>query len=209
MYNILTIGYDCSPAAALRNMKKRSTALPFDWIVSNINSIEKCFANNFAKFHTNLKLVQNNQRLIDEYGFLFPHDYPLNNMNMNDISNNNNNLGEGVFGEELGKTIRSNWNEYYITVKEKYDRRIERFLNIVNSNKPIIVLCRYSTDQVFYLRELFVKYYNKSNIFFINSSQQVYSDENIYNIYTEQNGEWNEENIWRSKFEEVCGRINS
>ena len=49
MYNFLTIGYDCSPAAALRELNLRNEALPFDWVVSNISSLEKCFQDNFMK----------------------------------------------------------------------------------------------------------------------------------------------------------------
>ena len=37
-FNYLTIGQDCSPAAALRNLNLRDFALPFDWVVSNINT---------------------------------------------------------------------------------------------------------------------------------------------------------------------------
>ena len=54
MYNFLTLGYDCSPAAALRNLELREHALPFDWVVSNVNSIHKCIEENFSVFHRNL-----------------------------------------------------------------------------------------------------------------------------------------------------------
>ena len=40
-YNYLTIGYDCSPAAALRNLNLREFALPFDWVVSNVTILEE------------------------------------------------------------------------------------------------------------------------------------------------------------------------
>lgn len=42
-FNYLTIGYDCSPATALRNLNLREFALPFDWIVSKISSLDNCF----------------------------------------------------------------------------------------------------------------------------------------------------------------------
>jgi hypothetical protein len=79
MYNFLTIGYDCSPAATLRTLNLREFALPFDWVISSITSIQKCFEDNFIKFHTNLKFNDKKQKLIDSYGFEFPHDYPRNN----------------------------------------------------------------------------------------------------------------------------------
>jgi len=54
MYNFLTVGSDCSPAAALRSLDIREFALPFDWIVTNINGLEICFRDKFQNFHKNL-----------------------------------------------------------------------------------------------------------------------------------------------------------
>jgi len=195
MYNFLTIGYDCSPAAALRQLNLRKFALPFDWVQSNIKSIDKCFADNFSKYHTNLRLNHDISRLIDEYGFEFPHDYPRE-----DVSDNADNVGDGVFGEEK-KYIVNNWSNYYNIVKEKYNRRIARFQTILNDAKPIIVLCRYSTTDVMRLQELFAKYYNKTNIIFINSSSQTYITETIINCNAERNNIWNEAQIWKENID--------
>jgi hypothetical protein len=197
MFNFLTIGYDCSTATALKNLNLRTAALPFDWVQSNINSIQLCFQDNFAKFHTNLKFNHSKTRLIDEYGFQFPHDYPFS-----DISNNET-LGEGIFTEEKNKSIVEYWMNYYSIVKEKYDRIIKRFLNIVNDTKPIIVLCRYNTCEVLILQKLFLKYYNNNNIIFINSSSEVFSNTQIYNCYTEKNGIWNDISIWKEYIDMV------
>ena len=191
-FNYLTMGYDCSPAAALRELNLRDYALPFDWVVSNINTLEKCFETNFENYHTNLFFNHNKKRLIDYYGFQFPHDYPLNHM-----SDFENNIGEGVFAEENGKVITDNWPDYYKIVLDKYSRRIERFKNIINNTKPIIVLCRYNTSQVLQLHALFIKYYKIKNIYFINSSNEIFENDNIKNIYTEKNNVWNDVNIWK------------
>jgi hypothetical protein len=53
-YNILTLGYDCSPAAVLRNLGLREHALPFDWVVSSPQSLNACFKERFQKYHTDL-----------------------------------------------------------------------------------------------------------------------------------------------------------
>ena len=127
-YNYLTIGFDCSPAAALRELNLREFALPFDWVVSNINVLQMCFETNFKYFHKNLKLNYNKTRLIDYYGFQFPHDYPFDSNNIDDSK-----IGEGIFGEELDKQIIDNWSEYHEMVLEKYKRRIERFYNYLGS----------------------------------------------------------------------------
>ena len=89
----------------------------------------------------------------------------------------------------------------YNIVKEKYNRRIARFQTILNDAKPIIVLCRYSTKDVIRLKELFAKYYNKTNIIFINSSSQTYITETIINCNTERNNIWNEAQIWKENID--------
>jgi hypothetical protein len=197
MYNFLTLGYDCSPAAALRSLNLREFALPFDWVISNIRILELCFKDNFENFHKQLYFNHNKTRMIDYYGFEFPHDYPLT-----DISNNEF-VGEGIFGEENGKCITDNWKNYYNIVKSKYDRRIERFLNIMNDDKPIIILSRYNANEVIKLQSLLKKYYNKTNIIFINSSTQSFEIKNIINIYTEKNGIWNDSIIWTETINKV------
>jgi len=169
-YNFITIGYDCSPAGALRNANLRTAALPFDWIVSSIKSLDRCFNDNFSGFHTDLKYNTWKTRLIDKYGFEYPHDYPvclLDNNVIVDISCNSEKVGEDFFRETVNTIIVPDWINYYDTIKEKYARRIQRFLDIVNNPLPIIILCRYNVNDVKLLKQLFSKYYNKHNIVFI------------------------------------------
>jgi len=201
-FNYLTIGYDCSPASALKDLNLREFALPFDWVVSNIKSLQKCFETNFVDFHKKLVFNYNKTRLIDYYGFQFPHDYPLTHM-----TNFENNIGEGVFGEENGKFITDKWYHYYGVVLDKYNRRIERFKNIINDTKPIIVLCRYNTKDVLELQELFIKYCKNKNIYFVNSCNELFENEYIKNIYTEKDNKWNDINIWKEGIDDVIKKI--
>jgi hypothetical protein len=201
-FNYLTIGYDCSPAAALKGLNLREFALPFDWTVSNIKVLQMCFENKFKDFHTNLTFNYNKTRLIDHYGFQFPHDYPLKNM-----TNFENNIGEGVFGEENGNCITENWYNYYSIVLNKYNRRIERFNNIINDTKPIIVLCRYNTKDVLELQKLFIKYYKNNNIYFVNSCNELFENDYIKNIYTEKENKWNDINIWNEGISNIIKKI--
>ena len=201
-FNYLTIGYDCSPAGALKVLNLREFALPFDWVISNIKFLQRCFETNFEDFHKKLTFNYNKTRLIDHYGFQFPHDYPLTNM-----TNFENNIGEGVFGEERGKFITEKWSDYYDTVLDKYNRRIERFKNIINDTKPIIVLCRYNTKDVLELKELFIKYYKNNNIYFVNSCNEVFENDYIKNIYTEKDNKWNDINIWKEGIDDIVKKI--
>jgi len=202
MFNYLTIGHDCSPAAALKNLNLREFALPFDWVVSNINSLELCFESNFEYFHKHLIFNNNNTRLIDYYGFQFPHDYPLIGTSVIE-----NDVGEGVFGEENGKCITDKWHDYYDIILNKYNRRIERFKNIINDTKPIIVLCRYNTSGVLELQRLFMKYYKIENIYFVNSYHEYFENDKIKNINTEKNDIWNDIDIWKQGIQDIIQKI--
>ena len=201
--NYITLGYDCSPSGALRSLNLRPFALPFDWIQSNVYSLDKCFEENFAGFHKNLRYNSSKTRLIDAYGFEYPHDYPLGNTTA-DI----NTIGEGVIGETSGKSICANYMDYYNIVYEKYKRRIHRFLNIMNDEKPIIVLCRYHTYHVLKLQEILLKNYKKENIYFVNSSNEPVETDKIINVFTEKNNIWNEIAIWESGIEHMKSKIS-
>jgi hypothetical protein len=203
-YNFLTIGTECSPAAALRSLNKREFALPFDWVASSLPSLQSCFKDDFKLYHTGLHLESSKQRLIDAYGFKFPHDYPT--LKADTVTSES--IGEGAFVEEKGVSIVSNWAEYYDVVKEKYDRRIERFRRIMADPKPIIVLCRHNTNNLLLLQKLLTYYYNKHNIYFINSHSQKYESPNSINIYTEKNGIWNETAIWQQGLDRMLVKMN-
>lgn len=187
-HNYITLGCDCSPAAALQTLELREQALPFDWVVSNIHVLDMCFKERFQRYHTGLQY--NHTRLVDVYGFQFPHDYPTNDASGTAV-------GEGTNPEAI---ITPEWSTYYNTVKAKYERRIERFLTIMADPKPVIVLCRYSMEGVKHLKTMLSVYFQKTNVFFVNST----SDPNdpmfpwIYNCNTEINGAWNQSEIWKA-----------
>jgi hypothetical protein len=200
--NYLTVGYDCSPAAALRELGMRDFALPFDWVTSNINAIQMCFETDFELFHKNMTFTKNKTRLVDCYGFEFPHDYPLSDTR--DVEK----AGEGTFAES-GKCISDKWREYYSIVLEKYSRRIERFKRIINEPKPIIVLCRYSTKDVLKLQKIFMQCYKVKNMYFVNSSSEKFENENIQNVHTERNNVWNDAKVWKEGIDAMIKRIES
>jgi len=191
-FNCLTLGCDCSPAGAARNLGLRVTAYPFDWVISYIPSLELCFATNFEHYHKNLTLTEDKKKLIDYYGFVFPHDYPLKHTNINEEE-----IGEGIYGEENSKIIVDNWMDYNHIVVDKYARRIERFKNIINDPKPIIVLCRYNTPDVLHLYNLLVKYYNRTDFYIVNACSYPFENNNIININIEKNNIWNDNNVWK------------
>lgn len=189
----MSLGYDCSPAAALRVLNLRDEALPFDWVVSNLKIICDCIEDNFANYHCQLQFNASHSRLVDKYGFQFPHDYPFNENVYEDAH-----IGEGVFGEEVQKKIIHNWANYHSLVLEKYARRIERMYNYLRDDKPIIVLCRgYDLQTITEFIRYIGSKFNKRNIYFVVSSKYKYISQQIITCDTEANGTWNEANIWQ------------
>ena len=194
-FHFIPFGSDCSPAAALRNLSLREFALPFDWIVSNVHILETCLKDKFSIFNTQLKMNHTKTRMIDAYGFQFPHDYPLQKENMTE-SEKTDSIGEGVYGES---TICDTWMEYYDVVMEKYLRRIKRFYNCMNDRStPIIVLCRYNSADVLRLQTILTTHFSRTDIYFVNSnSRSMGTFDKIVQIYTEKNSVWNEAAIWK------------
>ena len=190
--NYMSLGYDCSPAATLRNLDFRTEALPFDWVVSDLQILINCIDDNFDNYHKNLYFNNRRSRLIDSYGFQFPHDYPFDSNNIDDSK-----IGEGIFGEELDKQIIDNWSEYHEMVLEKYKRRIERFYNYLGSNNPLIILCRgYPVNNINSFGSYLANKFKKNNIYFVISSKEIFKGNNIITCDTEKNGSWNDASLW-------------
>ena len=173
--SISTNGYTTS---IVRNLGLRIRPLPFDWVNTNIESISQCFKDDFKKFNKNLNVIDNdNNHVIDEYGFVFKYDYPLyTNKNILDYSQ-----------QFLDSFIQNNKINDIVT--EKYISRINHFHEIMNSTDPIICLCNYSIKDVIKLQELFITYYNRTpeNLYIINISlsplyDSLYIPLNIYNV---------------------------
>lgn len=129
-YEIIPFGLNCTPAHYLRGMGLRVTALPFDWNVTPVQSAIQLMENGFTDFMEaeNLIFLPPVDRLLfDElgvqleikndiitpvvckkYNILFPHDFP------------------------------KDYQGCLATVQAKYQRRIERFMELLNSNVHLI-----------------------------------------------------------------------
>jgi len=181
-------------------MGLRDAALPFDWIVSSVPALEQCLSEDFARFHTELRFNHDRTRLIDAYGFEFPHDYPLD-----DKIEPSDRIGEGTIGEESGKGISVHWPDHYEMVMEKYRRRIDRFRPILQMTEPITVLCRYSTPEVLLLREVLIRFVKTDQILFINACSEPFYNDWIINVNTERDGKWNDPMIWKEAIDYNMG----
>jgi hypothetical protein len=175
----ITLGQDCSPATALRNLNLREYALPFDWIRSTPEIVSRVIENNFNGFHQSLKLSENRRYVIDSYGLEFPHDYPTikqDELHINDTEE------AGGINEDV---IREGWEDSIKTIQEKYKRRIDRFHAIMNADEPVIALYSGQISSIALFRDAFFKRYNKANIFYVVLSEEVVTDKETRQLLDE------------------------
>lgn len=205
-YLLLGIGHDCSPAAALRSMGLRQEAYPFDWVQTHSIGLRQCLSDGFLYFHGNLRLMEHGRRMIDQYGFQYPHDYPVigleDEQEKHEIQEK---AGEGIFAEEMSRPIVSHWSTYYDLVKEKYNRRIQRFRQVFSGTKPIILFSRYPDNDARELLTWFREFYQRNDIYMVNSSSD--GRHGIVNgcitVWTERDGIWNCADRWREGLDAV------
>jgi len=162
--NYICIGQHCSPATALRYLNLRAYALPFDWIRSSPEILSDVISDDFKGFHEGLQLSENKQYIIDSYGLEYPHDYPT-------IKNESD-----EFGENVECIIIESWKDFIPEIQEKYKRRIERFQGIMNSSEPVIALFIGEISGISKFKEVFLKKYNKTNIFYVVLSEEIIDD---------------------------------
>lgn len=196
--HFVSIGHDCSPATTLRNLGLRSKAFPFDWVQTNIHGIKQCLIDDFSQFHENISRMDHGRRMMDAYGFQYPHDYPLVGHSEEDDKS----VGNGAFSEDLHRPIVNNWLLYYPTVKDKYNRRIQRFRELMNDrNIPICFLSRYPEMDAKYLLEFLRAHFKRNDLFMVNSCPDARQDQDLStglsSIWTEKHGIWNQSECWQ------------
>jgi len=140
--------------------------------------------------------------MVDTYGFQFPHDYPFSNCDYDKDS-----ISEWRTHEDVGGKIVNNWKDYYPEVKEKYDRRIQRFRDIGISANPIIVLMRRPISHALQIRDALVKYYNRRDIFLVVATPETYESDVIVTCLPEIYGDWNNKDIWSTAINCVLQKI--
>ena len=134
-YTIISIGYNCSIKMYIKSIIDQETHL-FDWIGTSMWGVNKFINNNFDLFNKNdfdsISLFigdtpDKNMFGNKKYNFRFIHDLP-NGMTFDKtlIQKNSN-----------GQIIKIN---YYDAFKTKYERRITRFKELLESTKSIVFI---------------------------------------------------------------------
>ena len=104
----------------LRSNNIRCTAFPFDWIRSSFNGLCNLLKNDFSDFLNPQYLTfETNFLLNKKYTIAFHHDFPAERT------------------EGRVEYIKEKYLDFLEDVSKKYQRRIDRLYNVLNSEKRV------------------------------------------------------------------------
>ena len=163
--HFISLGYFCSIASELERIGLRDCSSPFDWIISDWKGIEKAIITKFENFlvYENMYQDKNNYAHYEDknYGFKFFHDF---------------------------SKYKSLDSQLY-NVKQKYQRRIERFFE--NIKEPTLFIRYISSEngdeELRYIERNYkiindmIKGYNENNEICFIANSDIYSE--ILNVF--------------------------
>ncbi|ARF08743.1 putative papain-like cysteine peptidase [Catovirus CTV1] len=127
MVKYISLGCNCSVKEQLSRNGINDQTLPFDWIkIKDFDQVIRMISNNFSNFMDNLIFMKND----DEKKFFVEKDKTKKSQ----IYGNN----IATFYHDF--CCEEDYNTQYEINKEKYQRRIERFYNILKSDEKIIFI---------------------------------------------------------------------
>lgn len=122
--NVVYLGGDCQGAYQLYHNGLRQAAFPFDWTVASCNDVSQLLLTKFDGFMQkgNLELVRhangNPHYVLDKKtGVRFHHDFTKED-----------------------HSVDENFMQHYDREKEKYTRRVSRLLDLLTSDKNLLIV---------------------------------------------------------------------
>lgn len=75
---IVSIGSACKIASATRHNNLRTTAYPFDWMITSMSALTALFTDDFSNMFIPEQMHESEagNSVIDKYGLIFIHDFP-------------------------------------------------------------------------------------------------------------------------------------
>jgi len=187
-YDFITLGFNCVPALILKELGLRKYSLPFDWNITNNMQVINCIEHDFNKFHKNLSMILDGHWMIDECGIQYPHDYPV----------------------DENECIVDNWKDYYQDNVNKYNRRIERFKNILQNDKPIIAVYLGKFQWATIIHNYLCKKFNKRFIFIVGTYEKIKSkNSDLIVCNLTNNEESRNKDFWITSINEAISKIQN
>lgn len=185
---VISLGGDCTVASILRDTGIRKAAYPFDWMLAHFISVYRSVEDDFQKFldEATLKIADDDKRIIvNAYGISFVHDFPTVHHSAALTDTETHEWNE----------IRSDWRNFIVPIREKYQRRIERFKSALSGSEHVFLI-RYGVgesekDLIIQFRDLLIKRYPNLNFTFVavggapelGKSWDIEKIKNFYVIY--------------------------
>lgn len=119
---VISLGFNCVAADMLRKYKVREFASPFDWIYSSLSGVCQCIDDKFQDFLNPKYLTVDDSAILNtKYILSFFHDFPEEPKN--------------------GRNLPAhNWQDSIEEIAIKYNRRIKRFCETMNSGRTIYLI---------------------------------------------------------------------
>ena len=120
----VSLGSTCCIAQQLKNHNLRNAAYPFDWLrICNLNNVIKLLENKFKDFLEleDMKFIEFSDRFLvdgNSGSYIYKNKYC------------------GFYHDFSEKIYESNYNSF----RDKYNRRINRLFQLLNSNNEIIFI---------------------------------------------------------------------
>lgn len=197
----ISLGDDCQAAYYLRKFKLRNEAFPFDWVKSpNFDAVCQLIENNFENFLHPQYLTRKNFHVEHEqYKIIFLNDFHTRS------------LPDLVGIEPEQQSI--DYHVYIDEVQAKYQRRIERFVTVLQSQDFIYFIrtnATYTEAKIFV--ECMLKNYPECTFILIvvNAHDPFFQSwdlTHVRNFYAQQRvpamHNWWHESEWRKIFKEL------
>lgn len=140
---VVSLGPNCQVAHALRYFGIRQQAFPFDWVLAfDIEAATQAIDNHFWSWLDPQFLLYDPAYIINQaYNVRFNHDFPPLQTDQHP------DIGEDI--DFFNNTVLDpNFLAYLPAVTQKYEKRIQRLYNLLQSNQPIMFMCTYASPQM-------------------------------------------------------------
>lgn len=123
---VIALGESCGVSAALEIFNLKKASYPFEWCISEFDPLYNSLKNKFHDYTDPTYFTQyfDNRSLVNKYGIVFAHDFPI-------VPAGKNELGEEKF------ILDPKWREKLPIMQAKYQRRIDRFNAACTSGKKV------------------------------------------------------------------------
>lgn len=208
----VSLGYNCIAADQLQRSQIRAYAYPFDWVITPWESLYKALNNWFKDFLLRENLMPHGRHLVMDrlYNIDYWHDFDWQYLGDFSFETMHNFLDKQ--GNRYPQGIDKLLDIYFPEVKEKYNRRVDRFKALSQHNDPVLFLRVFEVtrEQAIMLRNILVARFPRMKfvLVVVNNTEDFKVDwgvKRIKNFYMPQDLSWDE--MEQSYFKDIFNKV--